>query len=67
MDIIYILEDIADELHISSSITKLVYVVFIESTQEGQLNTRMIDFLPKQMTKQIIGELQERLAQLKNI
>ena len=67
MDIIYILEDIADELHISSSITKLVYVVFIESTQEGQLNTRTIDFLPKQMTKLIIGELQERLAQLKNI
>lgn len=67
MDIIYILEDIADELHISSSMAKLVYVVFIESTQDGQLNTRMIDFLPKQMTKQIISELQERLAQLKNI
>jgi len=63
-DILYILEDISDELDIKGSIVKLIYVVYIESTQDGKLNTRMLDFIPKQVIKQVITELQNRLAKL---
>lgn len=63
-DILYILDDISDELDIKGSIVKLIYVVYIESTQDGKLNTRMLDFIPKQIIKQVITELQNRLAKL---
>lgn len=63
-DILYILEDISDELDIKGSIVKLIYVVYIESTQDGKLNTRMLDFIPKQVVKQVITELQNRLSKL---
>lgn len=63
-DIIYILDDIADDFKLSRSTVKLIYVVYLESTQDNQLNTRMIDFVPKQTIKQIISELQERLAKI---
>ena len=63
-DILYILDDISEELDIKGSIVKLIYVVYIESTQDGKLNTRMLDFIPKQIIKQVITELQNRLAKL---
>lgn len=63
-DIIYILDDIAYEYKINSSIVKLVYVVYIESTQDNKLNTRMLDFVPKHVIKDVITELQTRLAKL---
>jgi RNA polymerase sigma factor (sigma-70 family) len=63
-NIIYILDDIAYEYKLNSSIVKLVYVVYIESTQDNKLNTRMLDFVPKQVVKEIITELQTRLAKL---
>lgn len=60
-DIIWILEDIAEDYKIHKGIIKLIYLIFIESTQDNQLNMRMIDFVPKQVVKQIVSELQERL------
>ncbi len=63
-DIIYILEDIANDYKLNSSVTKLIYLVYIESTQDNKLNTRMIDFVPKQTIKQVITELQQRLLSI---
>lgn len=60
-DIIYILDDIAEDFKLNASVTKLIYLVYIESTQDNKLNTRMIDFVPKQTVKQVIVELQQRL------
>ena len=63
-DIIYILEDIAEEYNIAKSIVKLVYLVFIENTQGNNISIRSLDFVPKQIYKQIISELQTRLANI---
>lgn len=63
-DIIYILEDIADEYNIQGSIVKLVYLVFLETTQGNDVSTRSLDFIPKPMYKQIIAELQNRLSEI---
>ncbi len=63
-DIIYILDDIATDFKLNSSVTKLIYLVYIESTQDNKLNTRMIDFVPKQTIKQVIAELQQRLLKI---
>ena len=63
-DIIYILDDIAEDFKISRGVVKLIYVVYIESTQDNKLNTRMIDFVPKQTIKQVIIELQQRLLKI---
>lgn len=63
-DIIYILEDIATDYKLNPSVTKLIYLVYIESTQDNKLNTRMIDFVPKQTVKQVIAELQQRLLKI---
>lgn len=61
-DILYVLEDIADENELPRSMVKLIYVVFLETTQGNDLSTRSLDFVPKQLYKQVIAELQERLA-----
>ena len=61
-DILYVLEDIADENELPRSMVKLIYVVFLETTQGNDLSTRSLDFVPKQIYKQVIAELQERLA-----
>ena len=63
-DILYILEDIADDFKLNSSIVKLIYIIHIESTQDNKLNTRMIDFVPKQTIKQVLAELQNRLVEI---
>ena len=62
--ILYILEDIADDYDLSTSVIKMVYVVYLETTQDSKLNMRMLDFIPKQLVKQIIAELQNRLAEI---
>lgn len=63
-DIIWVLDDIADDYKLSRGVVKLIYVIYIESTQDTQINTRMIDFVPKQTVKQIITELQTRLLKI---
>lgn len=62
-DIIYILDDIAEDFKISKGIVKIVYIVYLEANQaDSQLTLRNLDFIPKNTIKQIIAELQERLA-----
>lgn len=64
-DILYILEDIAHDLSLNKSIVKIVYIVFIEANQKDNLlNLRSLDFIPKNSVKQIITELQQRLADI---
>jgi len=62
--IVYILDDIADDLKISSSIVKMIYIVYLETTQDNKLNLRVLDFVPKQIVKQVINELQQRLSEI---
>ena len=48
---------------ISKGIVKIVYIVYLEANQaDSQLTLRNLDFIPKNTIKQIIAELQERLA-----
>lgn len=63
-DILYVLEDIADENDLPRSVVKLIYVVFLETTQGNDISTRSLDFVPKQIYKQVISELQSRLANI---
>lgn len=63
-DIVWLLDDIASDFNIHSGIVKLIYVIYIESTQDNKLNTRMIEFVPKQVVKQVVSELQDRLQKL---
>lgn len=63
-DILYILEDISEDLKINKSIVKIVYLVYIESNKDNIINLRTIDFLPKSTVKQIINELQSRLLEI---
>lgn len=63
-DIIYILEDIADEYKLPRSAVKLIYIVFLENTQGNDLSIRSLDFIPKQTYKQVVTELQTRLAKI---
>lgn len=63
-DIVWLLNDIAADFNLHSGIVKLIYVIYIESTQDNKLNTRMIEFVPKQVVKQVVSELQDRLQKL---
>ena len=64
MDILYILEDIADELHITPSLVKIVYLVYIESTQGSAITTRNIRFVSKSLYNDIIDKLKIKLTNL---
>ena len=64
-DIIYILEDIADEMKLSSSVVKAVYLIYIEAANDDKFNLKSITFVPRSTVKQIIAELQIKLQQLK--
>ena len=63
-DIIYILDDIAQDLLIPSSIVKIVYITYVESTQDNVITMRNINFLPKNTVKYIINEFQSRLSEI---
>ena len=63
-DIIYILDDIAQDLLIPSSIVKIVYITYVESTQDNVITMRNINFLPKNIVKYIINEFQSRLSEI---
>ena len=63
-DIIYILDDIAQDLLIPSSIVKIVYIRYVESTQDNVITMRNINFLPKNTVKYIINEFQSRLSEI---
>lgn len=63
-DIMYILDDISEDLKLSKSVVKLVYLVYIESSQDKSINMRTINFIPKNTVKEIIKELQIRLQKV---
>lgn len=63
-DITYILDDISDDLKLSKSIVKLVYLVYIESSHDKIINMRALNFIPKNTVKEIIKELQVRLQEV---
>ena len=60
-DIIYILDDISDDLKLDKSIVKVIYLVYLESTQDNILNFKTLGFIPRNTIKQVISELQIRL------
>ena len=61
-NIINILDEIAEELQVSKSIVKIVYVVQVESNIDKQLTQRQINFIPRKLIKQILTKLQEKLS-----
>lgn len=63
-DIVYILEDISDDLQISKSIVKIIYLTYIESNSGGQLNLKNLNFVKKQTIKQVVQQLQTRLKSI---
>ena len=68
-DILYILEDIADELNLSYSVVKLIYLVYIESNQldtkqPSTLGISSLKFIKKVTINNVIQLLQEKLNNL---
>lgn len=61
LEIVGILNEIADEMCLYPALVKIVYLVYIDSVQDNVLNTKMINFLPKQKVKEIIEKLQNKL------
>lgn len=63
-DIVYILDDIADDLQLGKSIVKVIYLVYIESNSNGQLTLKSLNFVKKQTVKQVIQQFQTRLKNI---
>lgn len=63
-DIMYILDDIAEDFKIPQSIVKLIYIVQVESTKDNIINMKSIGFIPKQTVKQVLDELRQRLSEI---
>lgn len=61
-NIINILDEISEELQVSKSVVKIVYVVQVESNIDKQLTQRQINFIPRKLIKQILTKLQEKLS-----
>lgn len=63
-DILYILDDISEELKLQKSVVKIVYLVYVESSRDSIMNIRCIDFIPRATIKQIISLLQQKLKDI---
>lgn len=63
-DIMYILEDISEDLNLSKGIVKIIYLVYVDSNNKGQLNLKNLNFVKKITVKKVIEELQTRLLQV---
>ena len=63
-DIIYILEDIAEELGISKSATKLIYLTYMESSKDNLISMRQLNFIKKSVVNEVILRLKEKLHNL---
>ena len=63
-DIIYILDDIAEKLNMETSVVKVIYIVFLEAQQGDTTNLKALNFIPKQLYKQVISELKDKLIEL---
>ena len=62
--IIWLFEDIAYELNLPVSQVKLVYLIYMESTQYTTTSMRQIKFLPKATVNTILSMFKERLADI---
>ena len=63
-DILEILNEIAEDLNLTKSVVKLVYLVYIESGTDSNINLRSISFIKRPTIKLIITELQDRLSDI---
>lgn len=63
-DIVYILDDISEDLNISKSIVKIIYLTYVESNSGGELSVKNLNFINKQIVKQVIQQIQERLRSI---
>lgn len=63
-DIMYILEDISEDLNLSKGIVKIIYLVYVDLNSKGQLNLKNLNFVKKVTVKKVIEELQTRLLQV---
>lgn len=64
--IVYLLEDIAEDLKLPVSQVKMVYLIYMESTQYSSTNMRAIKFLPKATVNNIISLFKDRLQDILN-
>lgn len=63
-DILYILDDISEDMNIPKSQVKLIYITLIESNQDKQIGVRDINFIKKSVIKSVITEIQKRLQEI---
>ena len=63
-DILFILDDISDELGLERSIVKLVYLAYIENSTNSEIGLKSITFLGRSDINQIIKKLQEKLQEV---
>lgn len=64
-DIVYILDDIAEDLKIPKGTVKLVYVAYTEATKNTGISMKDVNFIKKSTIKEIINELQTRLKEVR--
>lgn len=63
-DIVYILDDIAEELNVQKSIVKIIYIMYIQSNTAKDVNMRCLCFIPRQTIKYVIERLQNKLHEI---
>lgn len=63
-DIVYILDDIAEDLKLPKATVKLVYVAYTEASKGTGIAMKDINFIRKATIKEIINELQKRLKEV---
>lgn len=63
-DIVYILDDIAEELKIHKSLVKIIYIVYLEATTAKGITLKNINFIPRQIVKTVIERLQNKLSEI---
>lgn len=63
-DIVYILDDIAEELKIHKSLVKIIYIVYLEATTAKGITLKNINFIPRQIVKTVIERLQTKLSEI---
>lgn len=64
-DIIYILDDIAEELGLAYGLVKLIYLVYVESNQDTVIGISSLKFIKKSVINNVINLLQEKLNELR--
>ena len=63
-DIVYILDDISDELNLSKGLVKLIYLVYIESNQDDVMGLSKLKFIKKSVVNDVVNLLQIKLKDI---